>query len=54
MIGEGVTEMIAEMGLARRLEATAEELIATIHAHPTMSEAVHEAALGTDGRMIHF
>jgi dihydrolipoamide dehydrogenase len=54
MIGEGVTEMIAEMALARRLEATAEELIATIHAHPTMSEAVHEAALGTDGRMIHF
>jgi len=54
MIGEGVTEMIAEMGLAIRLEATAEELIATVHAHPTMSEAVHEAALGTDGRMIHF
>ncbi|MEO1236824.1 MAG: FAD-dependent oxidoreductase, partial [Planctomycetota bacterium] len=54
MIGEGVTEMIAEMGLARRLEATAEEVINTIHAHPTMSEAVHEAALGTDGRMIHY
>jgi len=54
MIGEGVTEMIAEMALARRLEATAEEVIATIHAHPTMSEAVHEAALGSDGRMIHF
>ncbi|MEM9419615.1 MAG: dihydrolipoyl dehydrogenase, partial [Planctomycetota bacterium] len=54
MIGEGVTEMIAEMGIARRLEATAEEVISTIHAHPTMSEAVHEAALGTDGRMIHF
>ncbi|MEM8738480.1 MAG: dihydrolipoyl dehydrogenase [Planctomycetota bacterium] len=54
MIGEGVTEMIAEMGLAIRLEATAEEVINTIHAHPTMSEAVHEAALGTDGRMIHF
>lgn len=54
MIGEGVTELIAEMGLARRLEATAEEVIATMHAHPTMSEAVHEAALGIDGRMIHF
>lgn len=54
MIGEGVTELVAEMGLAIRLEATAEELISTIHAHPTMSEAVHEAALGTDGRMIHF
>ncbi len=54
MIGENVTELIAEVGLAMRLEATAEELIATIHAHPTMSEAVHEAALGTEGRMIHF
>jgi dihydrolipoamide dehydrogenase len=54
MIGEGVTEMIAEIGIARRLEATGEEVIATIHAHPTLSEAVHEAALGADGRMIHF
>lgn len=54
MVGENVTELIAEMGLARRLEATAEEIIATMHAHPTLSEAVHEAALGTDGRMIHF
>ena len=53
MVGDGVTELIAEMGLARRLEATADEVIATMHAHPTMSEAVHEAALGTDGRMIH-
>ena len=54
MIGEGVTELIAEIGLAKRLEATADEIISTMHAHPTMSEAVHEAALGTDGRMIHF
>ena len=54
MVGENVTELIAEMGLARRLEATADEIIATMHAHPTLSEAVHEAALGTDGRMIHF
>ena len=54
MVGHGVTELIAEMGLARRLEATADELISTMHAHPTLSEAVHEAALGTDGRMIHF
>ncbi len=53
MVGHGVTELIAEMGLARRLEATADELISTMHAHPTLSEAVHEAALGTDGRMIH-
>jgi dihydrolipoamide dehydrogenase len=53
MIGENVTDLIAELGLARRLEATAEEIIATIHAHPTLSEGVHEAALGTQGRMIH-
>jgi len=53
MIGDGVTELIAEMGLAKRLEATAQEVIATIHAHPTLSEAVHEAALGTQGRMLH-
>lgn len=54
MIGDNVTELIAEMGLAKRVEATAEEVIATIHAHPTFSEAVHEAALGTQGRMLHF
>jgi dihydrolipoamide dehydrogenase len=54
MIGENVTELIAEIGLARKLEATADEVIATIHAHPTMSEATHEAALGTEGRMLHF
>ena len=53
MIGEGVTELLAEMSLAIKMEATAEEVIGTIHAHPTMSEAVHEAALGTEGRMIH-
>ncbi len=54
MIGEGVTELLAELGLARRLEATASEIIATIHSHPTLSEAVHEAALGTEGRTLHF
>ncbi|MHC4976602.1 MAG: hypothetical protein ACYTF7_08350 [Planctomycetota bacterium] len=41
------------MGLARRLEATTEEIIATIHAHPTMYEALHEGALATEGRVIH-
>ncbi len=54
MIGENVTELIAEIGLAMRLEATADEIIATMHAHPTISESIHEAALGTEGRMIHF
>lgn len=54
MVGENVTELLAEMGLAVRLEATADEVVATMHAHPTLSETVHEAALGTQGRMIHF
>ena len=54
MVGENVTELIAEMGLARRLEATAEEIIATVHAHPTLSEAIHEATLATEGRTLNF
>jgi dihydrolipoamide dehydrogenase len=53
LICEDASELIAEMSLAKRLEATAEDLISTIHAHPTMHEAIHEAALGTEGRMIH-
>jgi len=53
MIGDGVTELLAEMGLAMRLEATVEEIISTVHAHPTLSESIHEAALGAQGRMIH-
>ncbi len=53
ILGDQATELIAEMGLARRLEATTEEILATIHAHPTMYEALHEAALATEGRAIH-
>jgi dihydrolipoamide dehydrogenase len=53
MVGENVTEMIHEIAMARRPEATVEELIATVHAHPTLSEAIHEAALGVEGRAIH-
>ncbi|MFK7961260.1 MAG: hypothetical protein AB8G96_12140, partial [Phycisphaerales bacterium] len=45
--------LIAEIAVAKRLEATAEDLISTMHAHPTMHEAVHEAALATEGRTIH-
>ncbi|MBI4443444.1 MAG: FAD-dependent oxidoreductase, partial [Acidobacteria bacterium] len=44
LMGPGVTELIAEMVLALRMEATAEDLLYTIHAHPTLSEAVWEAA----------
>lgn len=53
IFGDQATELIAEMTLARRLEATTEELIATVHAHPTMHEAIHEAALASEGRVIH-
>ncbi|MEM0983668.1 MAG: dihydrolipoyl dehydrogenase [Planctomycetota bacterium] len=53
IMGDSATELIAELSVARRLEATTEELIATVHAHPTLHEAVHEAALDSEGRVIH-
>ena len=53
MIGPRSTELIAEAVLALRLECTVEELIKTIHAHPTFSEAVGEAAHATHGAAIH-
>jgi dihydrolipoamide dehydrogenase len=53
MIGENVTEMLSELVLARKLEATEEEIIDAIHPHPTMSEAVMEAAGVAMGRAIH-
>ena len=53
IMGESATELIAEMSLARRLEATSEELIVTVHAHPTLHEAIHEAAMDSEGRVIH-
>jgi dihydrolipoamide dehydrogenase len=53
IMGDQATELIAELSLARRLEATSEELVATVHAHPTMHEAVHEAALASEGKLIH-
>ena len=54
IIGENATELIAEMGLAIDQELTSEEIHATIHAHPTMSEVIHEATLAADGHAIHF
>jgi dihydrolipoamide dehydrogenase len=53
IMGDQATELIAELSLARRLEATSEELICTVHAHPTMHESVHEAALASEGRVIN-
>jgi dihydrolipoamide dehydrogenase len=53
IIGPRATELIAEAVLALRLECTVEELVKTIHAHPTMSEAVGEASHATHGAAIH-
>jgi len=53
ILGDQATELIAELTLARRLEATTEEIIVTVHAHPTMHEAVREAALASEGKAIH-
>ncbi len=54
IIGQGATEMIAEIGIAQTLESTALEIAITSHAHPTLSEAVMEAALGALGRTRNF
>jgi len=53
IIGSEATEMIAELGLAINSELTIEDIEATIHAHPTLSEAVHEAISQADGHAIH-
>lgn len=53
MIGANVTEMIAEAVSARKLETTGHDLIKTVHPHPTMSEAVMEAAAAAYGEVIH-
>ena len=53
MIGDNVTEMIAEVVVARKLETTGHEIIKSVHPHPTMSEAVMEAAAAAYGEVIH-
>jgi dihydrolipoamide dehydrogenase len=53
MIGANVTEMISEIVVARKLETTAHEIIKAIHPHPTMSEAIMEAAAAAYGEVIH-
>ncbi len=52
-IGDNVTEMIAEMVISKKLETTGHEIIKSIHPHPTMSEAVMEAAAAAYGEVIH-
>jgi len=53
MIGANVTEMIAEVVAARKLETTGHEIIKTVHPHPTMSEAIMEASAAAYGEVIH-
>ena len=53
IVGPEATEMIAEVAALKTLEATIDELFLTVHAHPTLAEAVLEAALAADGRAIH-
>ncbi len=53
IIGSEATEMIAELGIARALEGTYETIIKTVHAHPTLSESVMEAAAMANGEAIH-
>jgi len=53
MIGAGVTDMIAEAVLGRKLETTGHEVLKAIHPHPTMSEAVMEAVAAAYGEVIH-
>ena len=54
IIGPHATNLIAEAALAMRLEATPQEIGATIHAHPTLAEALMEAALDVTGDTLHF
>jgi dihydrolipoamide dehydrogenase len=53
MIGENVTEMIAEVVVARKLETTGKEIIEAVHPHPTMSEAIMEAVAVAYGECVH-
>ena len=53
MIGANVTEMIAEIVVARKLETTGHEIITAVHPHPTMSEAIMEATAAAYGEVIH-
>jgi dihydrolipoamide dehydrogenase len=53
MIGENVTDMLSELVMARKLEATEEEILEAIHPHPTFSEAIMEAAGAAVGKAIH-
>jgi dihydrolipoamide dehydrogenase len=54
IVGPEASELIAEAALAVELGATLEDVASTIHVHPTLSEAVHEAAMGAEGDSLHY
>ena len=54
ILGARATDLIGEAAVAMQMHAKTEDLIHTIHAHPTVSEAIHEAALAVEHRAIHF
>jgi dihydrolipoamide dehydrogenase len=54
IVGHGATEMLGEASVAMLLESTTAELAQAVHAHPTLSEAIKEAALAATGEAIHF
>jgi len=53
IVGPRASELIAEIGVAMELESSAEDIARSVHAHPTLAEAVREAALGVAKRSIH-
>ena len=53
IIGPNASELIAEAVLAMEFDGSTEDIARTIHAHPTLAEAMHEAALAVDNRTIH-
>ena len=54
IIGHGATELITELVLARSMEATEAEILRSIHAHPTLSESIHEAIGQAFGESVNF
>lgn len=54
LMGPDVTELLSELTLARLAELTAAEIARNVHAHPTLSEAIQEAAHGLEGHMLNF
>jgi dihydrolipoamide dehydrogenase len=53
IFGPTASELISEAVLAMEFDGSTEDIARTIHAHPTLSEAMHEAALGVDKRFLH-